>query len=122
MVEGEACFSEKEKADIAEVARASARLGEGFVDTLVNVNIRLWGLAIRGGNGVVVDGVFYTPTQIRHEVDVVGEIIKQARLVLQFEGRDGMSELEKRLHEAGWGSLFDPESEASRRLKDKFGR
>lgn len=90
---------------------------------MVFAKIELMKLALKGAiNGVVVDNTYYTPTQIRHEVDIIEAVIDQARIILQVEGRDTMSELDRHTQAAGLGSVFDLDSEINSRLKDVFGR
>jgi|GEM_PF-3636840 len=114
MTEREIQFSDKEKSDIAEVARAVARVGEDCVWSLVQA----MKVFVRGSvSGVVIDDVYYTPNQLRHEIDVVGEVINQSKQILQFEGRDTLSELSRHSEAAGLGSIFDPESEIRIRMK-----
>ncbi|KKQ91590.1 MAG: hypothetical protein UU16_C0040G0009 [Candidatus Woesebacteria bacterium GW2011_GWA2_40_7] len=123
MQERQVQFSEEEKTAIAETARDVARIGEDFVWEMVYAKVELMKLALKAVfNGIVIDNVYYTPTQIRHEVDVIGAVIDQARIILQVEGRDTMSELDRHTQEAGLGSVFDPGSEINSRLKDVYGR
>ena len=103
-------FNEQEKSEIAEVARALARLGEEAVWEVSRARVQLMGVAIKAINGIQVDGVYYSHSQIEHEVEVMNEVISQARLILQFEGRDTLSDLDRRAQEAGWGSVYDPDS------------
>jgi hypothetical protein len=108
-------FSEDEREAIADVARKVARVGESCVDTLVSAKIFLMKMTISAGTtGVLIDGRFISPTEMRHEVDVIGEVISQARIILQVEGRDTMSELDQHSQEAGWGSVFDHDSKISK--------
>ncbi len=123
MQEKQAQFSEEEKTGIAEAARSVARIGEDLVWEMVHAKVELMKLALKGTiNGIVIDNVYYTPTQMKHEVDVIGEVIDQARIILQVEGRDSMTELDRHTQAAGWGSVFDPDSEINSRLKDIYGR
>lgn len=111
MTEREVSFGDQEKLDIAEMARVVAREGEEMVWLVTRAKIQLMGVAIRASAiGAEINGVYFSPEQIMHEVDVMEEITKQAKLILQFEGRDSLSELDRRAQEAGWGSVYDPES------------
>lgn len=111
MTEREIFFSDQEKLDIAEVAREVARQGEETLWLVTRAKIQLMGVVIRSAiAGAEINGVYFTPNQIRHEIDVMEEITKQAKIILQFEGRDSLSELDRRAQEAGWGSVYDPES------------
>ncbi len=123
MPEREYPFTDREKAEIAEVALGVARVGEDFVWELVFENNRLMKLALANGdNGVVVGNVYYSPSQIIHKIELISEVVGQARIILQIQGRDLMSELDRRTQAGGMGSVFDPESEISSRLKDVYGR
>ncbi|QQG41652.1 MAG: hypothetical protein HYV90_05875 [Candidatus Woesebacteria bacterium] len=123
MQEKETQFSEEEKVGIAEAARNAARIGEDLIWEMVHAKVELMKLALRTlHEGVVINNVYYSNSQVVHEVDVIGEVIDQARIILQVEGRDSMSELDRHTQAAGWGSVFDPDSEISSRLKDIYGR
>jgi hypothetical protein len=77
-------------------------------------------LLINGASsGLAIDNVYYTPNQIRHEIHVMGAVIDQSRQILQFEGRDSLSELSRHSEAAGLGSIFDPESEIRTRMKSR---
>lgn len=111
-------FTDKEKEGIAAAARDVARGGEELLWQVIRAKVQLMTLAIRNySNGVVIDGVFYTSKQVLHEVDIMAELTKQAGMILQFEGRDSMSELDRDSQAAGWGSVFDPDSQISKTLR-----
>lgn len=114
MLEREITFTQEEKVGIAEAAREVARQGEDTLWVVIHAKYQLLKLAISVGeseyDGINIEGVVYTSQDLRHEFDVMDEVTNQARLILQFEGRDSMSELDRRAQEAGWGSVYDPES------------
>lgn len=117
MLERETNFSEEESIEIAELARQAARVGEKCVDSITLARLKLTKVVLKAGPaGVVIEGKKYSPTEMRHEIELMDEVVKQARLILQFEGRDTLSELDRRAQDAGWGSVYDPESEIGRRL------
>lgn len=114
-------FTEKEKEGIAIASRDVAREGEDCIWSIIYARVDMMKHLLRAGsNGVIVDNVFYTSTQFRHEIDIVTEVIEQAKTILQFKGRDMMSELDRHAIEGGLGSVFDPESEISKRINGRF--
>ncbi len=114
-------FTDKETEGISAAARDVARLGEDCVWGLVYVRNEMMKSLLKAGSaGVQADGVFYTSNQFRHEIDIVTEVVEQARIILQVEGRDSMSELDRLSVESGLGSVFDPESEISKRINSRF--
>lgn len=118
MAERDSSFTDEERENIAQSAREVARGGEELLWQVIRAKVQLMALAIRNhSNGVVIDGVFYTSAQLMHEVDVMAELTKQAGMILQFEGRDTMSELDRDAQAAGWGSVFDPDSQISKTLR-----
>ncbi len=114
MIEREVPFTDSEKEGIAEAAREVARQGEDTLWLVVHAKYKLLKLAISLGaseyDSINIEGVAYTHQELRHEFDIMDEVTNQARLILQFEGRDSLSELDRRAQEAGWGSVYDPES------------
>ena len=123
VVEGEPKFTDNEREDIGKAAIEAAGLGESFVWRLGHLKIQIWKLIILGGEkGVELDGVRCTPDQLRHDIDIVDEITRQSEALLQFSGDHTLNRIEERIEGIGWGSVFDPDSEISQRLKDNFGR
>lgn len=57
-----------------------------------------------------------------HEVDVMNELIRQARTIMQFKGKDDLSILDREAQSAGLGSVFDPESQIGKNIRDLMGR
>lgn len=54
--------------------------------------------------------LFPERNQILHEVDVISEVIRQARTIMQFQGTDDLSVLDRESVAGGLGSIFDPDS------------
>ncbi len=47
-------------------------------------------------------------------------MVEQSKIILQIEGRDTMSELDKHTVAGGMGSVFDPDSEISKLINRGF--
>lgn len=117
MAERLVMFSDGEKAEIATTARDVARVGEELVWDIICFKVKLMSaIFLSGQDGLTINDVYYTKNQLRHEVDIMEEVTNQASLILQLEGRDSMSELDRHTQKAGLGSVFDPESEISKRI------
>lgn len=124
MKEREPEFSEEEKDQIGKMAIALAQTGEDAIFDLVRMRIQFQYVAyISEKKGIALkvqigeeEEVSLTSEEAKHESDVMGEVIRQARVILQMEGKDDLSILDKHYRDAGLGSIFDPESEASKRL------
>lgn len=114
-------FTEKEKLEIAKVAQGVASGGQELVWDTVRVKVKLMQIAVLGmKDGMIVDGVYFTPKQLLHEVNIVDEVLKQAEFLLQFSQGDMLSILDKRIEGLGVGSVFDPESEISKRINGRI--
>lgn len=99
MTERETSFSDQEKEEIAQIARVIAREGEEMIWAVSHLKVQLMKLAILGvSHGLTVNGVHYTPNELRHKVDIVHEVVNQADLIFRFEGRDFLSELGRRIN------------------------
>lgn len=107
MPERQAEFSDYEKEQIAFYAREAARIGEDCIWSLVLAKAELCKIAISTAQNKI----------LAHEIGVVGEVIDQARIILQVEGRDSLSELDRHAQNAGLGSVFDPDSKISQDLR-----
>jgi hypothetical protein len=66
--------------------------------------------------------LFPSVEDLEHEAHVVGEIVRQARAIMQIQGTSELSLLDKEAQEMGWGSIFDPDSEISKNLPSLWGR
>ncbi len=65
-------FTDKEREGIAEASRNVARVGEDCVWTLIYARNKLMQSLLKSGvAGVVMDDVFYTATQFRHQIDII---------------------------------------------------
>jgi hypothetical protein len=122
MSEREINFSEDERQEIGNQALQAAGLGEDFIYKLVYAKIEImkWTFCWRDSPELQI--LFPERDQIFHEVDVLAEIIRQARIIMQFEGKDSISLLDKNAQAAGLGSIFDPDSKIGQDLKDSLGR
>jgi hypothetical protein len=118
MSEREINFSEDERQEIGNQALQAAGLGEDFIYKLVYAKIEI----MKWRDSPELQILFPERDQIFHEVDVLAEIIRQARIIMQFEGKDSISLLDKNAQAAGLGSIFDPDSKIGQDLKDSLGR
>lgn len=114
-------FSEDERKAIAVNSLKVAGVGEKAVNDVTDLKCKLRLAACKtGGHTFVIKtpvGEFQmTPKQIGREIEMVEEVERQSKIILQFEGRDTISELDRFYQAAGLGSLFDPESESFNRL------
>jgi len=123
MTEREVHFTENERLGIQEAARGVAAAGEECVWTNIHAKNKLMQFVIQSkaaGQPITfeLDGQKLTLTseEIRHEVDIMEEVIKQSQLLLQLEGRDTMSELDRAAQSVGWGSIYDPDSKIFKSL------
>ena len=116
-------FSDEENDGIAKASRRAASFGQDYIWILERTKVDLMKVALASiSKDVIVGGVGYSHNQVIHEMDVLDEILRQSRMLLQIEGRDLMSDLNRHTENTFLGSVFDPESEITKRLKDKFGR
>ena len=120
MKEREPVFSEDEKTQIGLAAREFARIGEDIIWDGVYARLEILKLALQWGNSPELKTLFPTREAIYHEADVVGEIVRQARVIMQLEGRDSLSILDREAEAAGMGSVFDPESKIGKVMKGLF--
>ena len=111
-------FTQEERQEIAALAGRIAEIGEPALDGLISLKgvscmrsvAMLNSIENFGQRLAVVEGVL-------HEICFVDEILHRAGAIRQIWGVDELSELDRHFQEAGMGSLFDEDSEASRRLK-----
>jgi len=116
MSEREITFSQDEKEQIGYVARQAASAGEDFVYDLVRTKLHLIQLAFSWHDTLELKILYPELKHMVHEIDVMGEIVRQARAIMQFEGKDSLSLLDEQVKAAGLGSVFDPTSEISKKI------
>jgi hypothetical protein len=117
MSEREITFSQYEKEQIGFHARQFAELGEDAVWELVLAKARLMKLQIlfvKAHIKLAVPG----SEDLGHEINVIDEVVRQARIIMQFEGKDDLSVLDREAQVVGLGSIFDSDSEIGKRLSD----
>jgi len=122
MSEREVGFSQEEKEQIGFYARELAELGEDAIWEVVLGKMLLMKMTLGWQDSPELKALFPKREQMFHEADVMGEIVRQARTIRQFEGIDELSVLDRAAQEAGLGSVFDPESEIGKDMKDVLGR
>jgi hypothetical protein len=115
MSEREIIFTEDEKEQIGLIARQAADFGEDFVYNLVNAKVKLFQLVLLWQDGPELKALFPERGLMLHEIDVVDEVIRQARVIMQFEGKDDLSILDRHMQAAGLKSVFDPDSEIAKK-------
>lgn len=118
MSEREITFSQDEREQIGQQAIQTANLGENFVYELVSAKFEVMKLCFSWPNSPKIRILFPKMEQILHESDVLSEIIRQARVIMQIRGIDSLSLLDKETWAAGMGSVFDPDSEIGKKLSD----
>lgn len=119
MTEGQPKFTDNEKILIASVSLDLARLGENFIWAVVKDKIRLATASfITGSKPLIVEigdrKIEMAPDQVNHQISLMSEVIRQARAILQFQGKDELSIIDRRLRKAGQASVFDLDSEANK--------
>lgn len=111
-------FTQEERQEIAALAGRIAEIGEPALDGLVSSKIRLCMISVAAINSAEsVEQKLAVAEGMIHELHVVNEVLHRAGAIRQIWGVDELSELDRHFQEAGMGSLFDEDSEASRRLK-----
>ena len=120
MSEREITFSPDEREQIDYIARQAANLGEDCVYDLVDTKFQFIQLALSRENNPELQVIFPKWEQMLHEIDIITEVIRQAMVVMQFEGKDDLSLLDRETQAAGIGSVFDPNSVIGKKLSDFF--
>ena len=115
--EREISFSDNEKVQIAFYAREAANFGEDFVWDLVLAKNKVMKLSLIWQDSPSLKALFPEREDILHEVDVLEEVVRQARVIMQFEGKDDLSVLDREAQAAGLGSIFDPNSEIGKNMR-----
>lgn len=116
-------FSDEETALIDSSAQTIAAGGEEAVWELVTAKIKLTYLSyLTGGKPMKVEFggriIEFNKDQIKHEVEIIAAVADRAMTILRTEGKDDASIIDKCAREAGLGSIFDPETEIGRHMKD----
>ncbi|MCX6703913.1 MAG: hypothetical protein NTZ07_00505 [Candidatus Woesebacteria bacterium] len=116
MSEREITFSQDEREQIGYIARQAANIGEDFVYDLVIAKLQFVQLALGWHNLPELRILFPEREQMLHEIDVVGEVIRQARVIMQLTGTDSLSMLDRETQAEGLGSVFDPDSKIGKKF------
>jgi hypothetical protein len=116
MSEREITFSEDERQQIGDQALLAAGLGEDFVYKLVYAKLEIMKWTLYWHDSPELQIMFPKREDILHEVDVLAEIVRQARAIMQFEGKDSLSILDEEVQAAGLGSVFDPDSQIGKKF------
>jgi hypothetical protein len=122
MQENGQSFSDDEREQIGFAALHLANLGEDAVWNVVHARFQLMKLTLLWGRSSELQALFPKRENILHEVEVVGEVIRQARTIMQLEGKDDLSILDREAQAGGLGSIFDPESKIGKEMRDLHNR
>jgi hypothetical protein len=114
-------FSDEEESYIHGAALALAKDGDEAVWNATSLCLKMK-IASHASDGLPILFTFnnvaivMTPTELRRDADILREIVRRAKPILQFEGKDSLSQLDRDSIIAGWGSVHDPESRISKAL------
>ena len=111
-------FSDAERGEMGIYASMLAECGQAAIDHLTRYKVRLCMEAYHKVDTIksIPDRLVVT-LALKHDVDVINEVIRQARALRQTLGVDEISQLDRDAQEAGMGSIFDENSEIYARLK-----
>lgn len=111
MIEQEPEFSEEERGQIALCARSFAERGTDSIAALTGMKLRFCMSCLKVIDSVPNDSArLDLTTALLHEVQVIDEVLRQAKAITQLQGTDELSQLDRYAQEAGLGSIFDENS------------
>ena len=111
-------FSDAERGEMGIYASMIAECGQPAIDHLIRYKSRLCVEAYNkvDTNKSIPDRLVVT-LALKHDVDVINEVLRQANAIRQTLGEDEISQLDRDAQEAGMGSIFDENSPIGARLK-----
>jgi len=115
-------FFDEERQQIEVVARQVAGLGEDCIFNLVHMKAKMMKATLAWHESPNLMARFPTRDLMIHEIDVMDEIIRLARVVIQFQGSGEKDLMDRQAMLVGLGSVFDPNSQITKDQKDRFGR
>ncbi len=104
-------FSDEERDEIGALAKDLASEGREAIDELTSLKISLCMVSLRAiDSPVAVSDRLALAQSLNHEVRIIDEVIRQAKVIRQIQGVDELSQLDRDAQEAGMGSVFDENS------------
>ena len=122
MSEREITFSQKEKDQMGFYALQFAGFGEDDIWELVLAKAQMIKMTLDWQDSPQLKALFPERERMLHEIDVLNEVIRQAKTTMQFEGKDDLSILNQKAQSVGLGSVFDPDSQIGKKMMDLLGR